>query len=168
MMKIKGNNGKAVVGIPISYWSCLHREAYSLTRRERYGRKKNLSINLPPPSWFAIQVKATYLIREFGWRNEAWADEQTLFFLSRCPESRMYTFSSFFMCWLFIPIGSLQLARLGLMHLILVEGINKPKQIQSHFPVHLYIKVPFDLHLLYFYIYFSDVYKFGWGNTGCN
>ena len=90
------------------------------------------------------------------------------FFLSRCPESRMYTFSSFFVCWLFIPVGNLQVARLGLMHLILVEGINKPKWIQSHFPVHLYIKVPFDLQLLYFYIYFPDAYKFGWGNTGCN
>lgn len=116
-------------GILISYLPCLHRGAYSLTRRKNLGGEK-ICINLLPPLWLAIRGKTTYLTSELGWRNGTWG-EQTFIFLSQCLESRMHTFSSSFRSRLFVPKESLQLGSSGWTHSILVEGINKPKWVHS-------------------------------------
>lgn len=111
-----------------TYHVYLERSIHSQEGKSR-GRKENLCINLPPPLWPAIGGKAMYLISEYWWRNGIWANEQNFFFLSQCLESRMYTFSAFFMGRLFALARSLHRWLVwGWMHFILVAGlINKPQ-----------------------------------------
>lgn len=152
--KVREKNGKAVVGILISYWSCLHREAFSFARRERYRREKYLSINLSPSSCSALWEKTTYLISEFGWRSEAWADEQTLLFLFWYRQSAC-TLSLPSLCVdCLFPYNWLVWGKCTQLWWKVLTSPNE-SIVPSHFPVHLYNKGTFwspsalFLHLLF-------------------